>query len=317
MTGVDRTPYFTIGELARRTGLAVRTIRFYSDAGVVPPSDRSGTGYRLYDADALARLEAAVTLRELGFDLATVRRILDRKVTLTDVVRLHAQALDAQIGILRLRRAVLRAVAHRGSTLEEMELMNKLAKLSAEERNRILSDFYDETFGGLDIDPDFERRMRSVTPDLPDDPTPEQVEAWIELAKLVSDDGYRQRVREMAEAHSAIRETGEEVMPEAAKGFERVVLDRAGPAVAAGLDPAAPEAAAVLVPIVDAVRGEKPDTPELRATLADRFALGTDGRVERYWQLLGIINGWPPFPTMTPVFEWTIAALRVHPAREA
>ena len=195
--------------------------------------------------------------------------------------------------------------------------MHNLAKLSEEERNRILSDFYDETFGGLDIDPEFERRMRSVTPDLPDDPTPEQVEAWIELAELVADDGYRQRVRQMAEAHSAIREAGEEIRAEAAKGIEQVVLEHAGPAVAAGMEPAGPEAAAVLVPIVDAMRGEQPDTPELRVATAERFALGTDGRVERYWQLLGIINGWPPFPTMTPVFEWTIEAVRAHPAREA
>ena len=312
MVSVNRPPHFTIGELSRRTGVAVRTIRFYTDAGLVPHS-RSESGYRLYDTEALARLETVVTLRELGFDLATVRRLLERHDTLPDVVALHAEALDAQIGILRLRRAVLRAVAKRRSTLEEMELMNKLAKLSEEERNRILSDFYDEAFGGLDIDPDFERRMRSVTPNLPDDPTPEQVEAWIELAELVQDEGYRQRVRQMAEAHSAIRQAGEEVMPEAAKGFEQVVLEHAGAAVAAGVDPTSPEAAATLLPIVEAVRAGQPDTPELRTATAHRFALGTDRRVERYWQLLGVINGWPPFPSMTPAFEWTIEALRAHP----
>jgi hypothetical protein len=38
--------------------------------------------------------------------------------------------------------------------------------------------------------------------------------------------------------------------------------------------------------------------------------LGTDRRSERYWELLGIINGWPPFgPPKTPAFEWVIAAL--------
>lgn len=310
---MNRPEYFTIGELARRTGLTVRTVRFYSDAGVVPPSERTEAGYRLFDAGGLARLEAALTLRELGFDLETVRRILDRKVTLSDVVTLHAEALEAQIGILRLRRAVLRAVAKRRSTLEEMELMNKLSKLSEQERNRILSDFYDAIFGGLDIDPEFERRMRSVTPNLPDDPTPEQVEAWIELAELVADDGYRERVRHMAEAHSETRRAGEEVMPEAAKGMEVVILEHAGRALAGGVDPASPEAAAVLLPIVEALRGEQPDTPEWRTATADRFALGADRRVQRYWELLAIINGWPARPSMTPAFEWTIEALRAHP----
>ena len=47
---------FTIGQLADRTGLAVRTIRFWSDAGLVTPAGRSAGGYRLYDAEAQAEI---------------------------------------------------------------------------------------------------------------------------------------------------------------------------------------------------------------------------------------------------------------------
>jgi DNA-binding transcriptional MerR regulator len=54
---------YAIGDLARRTGLTVKTIRFYSDAGIVPPTDRSPAGYRLYDIDALTRLDFVRTLR--------------------------------------------------------------------------------------------------------------------------------------------------------------------------------------------------------------------------------------------------------------
>ena len=67
------TALLSIGELASRTGLPVRTIRFYSDAGVVPPADRTEAGYRLYGPDALARLGLVRTLRDLGVDLATIR----------------------------------------------------------------------------------------------------------------------------------------------------------------------------------------------------------------------------------------------------
>ena len=75
----DGTRY-SIGELARLTGLSVRTVRFYSDSGVVPPAGRTEAGYRLYDAEALARLELVRTLRELGVDLATIRRVLAREL---------------------------------------------------------------------------------------------------------------------------------------------------------------------------------------------------------------------------------------------
>jgi len=61
--------------------------------------------------------------------------------------------------------------------------------------------------------------MRSVRPQLPDDPSPEQVEAWIELAELVQEPGFRRRVREMSEAHSAVRQAGEEVEPPPGNGF--------------------------------------------------------------------------------------------------
>ncbi|MFE6747749.1 MerR family transcriptional regulator [Kitasatospora purpeofusca] len=73
---MDGDTLFTIGDLARRTGLTVKTIRFYADSGIVPPTDRSPAGYRLYDLDALARLDLVRTLRELGLELA-VGRALD------------------------------------------------------------------------------------------------------------------------------------------------------------------------------------------------------------------------------------------------
>jgi DNA-binding transcriptional MerR regulator len=52
-----------IGELSRLTGLPVRTIRFWSDEGLVPPEGRTPAGYRLYGPDALVRLGLVRTLR--------------------------------------------------------------------------------------------------------------------------------------------------------------------------------------------------------------------------------------------------------------
>ncbi len=148
------------------------------------------------------------TLRDLGVDLGTVQRVLDREIGVGDVAAAHAEALDVQIRTLRLRRAVLRAVAKRGSTPEEIELMHKLARLSDEERKRIITDFIDESFAGLDVNPDFEAKLRSALPDLPDDPEPEQVDAWVELAELVGDPDFRAAIRRMAEHQAADIEKG-------------------------------------------------------------------------------------------------------------
>jgi hypothetical protein len=78
-----------------------------------------------------------------------------REVSLPEVAAAHAEALAVQIRTLRLRRAVVTAVARRGSTPEELELMHKLAKLSADERRRLIDEFLDTVFSGLDAHPGF------------------------------------------------------------------------------------------------------------------------------------------------------------------
>jgi len=64
----------------------------------------------------------------------------------------HVAVLDAQIRTLRLRRAVLSTVARGGHSIEETLIMHKLARLSAQERQRIIDDFVDDIFAGTDPD---------------------------------------------------------------------------------------------------------------------------------------------------------------------
>jgi DNA-binding transcriptional MerR regulator len=314
---IEATALLSIGELANRTGLPVRTIRFYSDSGVVPPAGRTDAGYRLYGTDAVARLALVRTLRDLGIDLATIQRVLEREVTVADVAAAQAAALEAQIRILRVQTAVLRAVARRGSDPLEMQSMHRLARLSDDERRRIVADFLDQAFEGLDIESGVADRMRSATPELPDNPTPEQVEAWIELAELVHDDDFRRTVRRMSEQHAAAHEAGRAGATDATPGIDwdaaaALVAEKAQSACSAGLVPGSHEAAGVLDEIVPAFAGpnDDPADPAWRVQLADRLAAGTDARVERYWQLLAIINGWPPVPTTVPAWKWLIDTLR-------
>ncbi|GAB3889097.1 MerR family transcriptional regulator [Kibdelosporangium lantanae] len=297
----ERTELFSIGQLARSTGLPVRTVRFWSDLGLVP-AGRSGGNYRLYDAEAAARLELVRTLRELGVDLETVERVLRGQVTVADVAAAHVRALDTEIRLLRQRRAVLSSVARRGSSTEEMKLMHELAKLSARERQRIIDEFVDEAWAG--VEPRAEnvhiaQGMRMMPTDLPDDPTPEQVDAWLELVELVADPAFKARVREMVVA-------GAEEQPSEMKDYDPApVCEHAGAALAAGVAPGSPEGQEVLARIVDPGLSR-----ERRLALADQLAMFSDRRVERYWTLLGVINGWGRRPAVVPAFEWVIDALR-------
>ncbi|MFC9330895.1 MerR family transcriptional regulator [Kitasatospora sp. NPDC057015] len=311
---MDGDTLHTIGELAALTGLPVRTIRFWSDEGVVPPTDRTPAGYRLYDRDARARLDLVRTLRDLGVDLATVQRLLDRETTVAEVAAVHAQALDAQIRTLRLRRAVLRAVARRGSSPEELELMNTLAKLSDQERRRLVQDFVDQAFDGLDVGPEFVAKMRSTLPELPEDPTAEQADAWIELAELVQDEDFRAAVRRMAAYQARERAEGARTGTDEDGRLVATVLTRTTRAREAGVAPDSAAARPVVDDLVAAFADlfARTDGPQFRAWLLERLETGNDPRAERYWHLIAIVNGRPVPPALGPAFDWLIAGLRTR-----
>ncbi|MEU4774467.1 MerR family transcriptional regulator [Micromonospora sp. NPDC023644] len=301
---------YSIGELARRTGLTVKTIRFYSDRGIVPPTDRGPTGHRRYGADAVARLDLVRTLRELGLDLATVRRIVDREISLTEVAAVHAEALGAQIRTLRLRRAVWTAVARRGSDPEEMDLMHQLARLSEHERHLLVAEFLDAAFGGLD-DPGFPGIMRSLTPELPDDADAEQVAAWVELAELSRDQDFRASMRRVAEQHAADHANRVE-------GVRRdpvaMVRDQTEPVRRAGIDPASPQADPVVATVMSGYADlcGRPDDVDLRRRLLARLESASDPRRERYLRLLSVVNGWPAPDSLAPTLDWSVRALRAR-----
>ncbi|MGW3866625.1 MerR family transcriptional regulator [Streptomyces sp. NPDC005047] len=312
---MDGDTLYSIGELARRTGLTVKTIRFYSDRGIVAPTDRSPAGYRLYDIDAVARLDLVRTLRELGLDLPTIRGVVDRELSLPEVAAAHAEALALQIRVLRLRRAVLTAVAERGSTPEETELMHRLAQLSKDERRRLIDDFLEVVFGGLDPAPAFAGVKRSMTPELPDNPEAEQVQAWVELAEISLDQDFRAVVRGLAEEQATEQARSDTMGPR--RDIAAAVRDQAGPALTAGIDPASPQAD----PIVAAFTAHyaqllgRPDDLELRRRLATRLESVNDPRRERYLQLLAVVNGWPAPESLAPALDWSVEALRVRTPR--
>ncbi|MFI9784396.1 MerR family transcriptional regulator [Kitasatospora sp. NPDC051984] len=304
MTGDTR---YSIGELARRAGLTVKTVRFYADRGIVPPTGRTPAGHRWYGAEAVARLELVRTLRELGLGLPTIRQVVDRELSLGDVAAAHAEALDVQIRTLRLRRAVLTAVARRGATPEEMDLMHRLATLSEAERRRLVGEFLDAVFGDVGPAPEFAGVMRSLTPELPEEPNTEQVEAWVELAELVQDREFQAAVRELARHHAADRGP-------AAPRRDPVALvrDRVGPAL--GLDPASAQADSVVAAVTAQyaeLRG-RPDDAELRRQLLARLEAANDPRRERYLRLLAVINGWTPPESSAPALTWFTRALAVR-----
>jgi Hg(II)-responsive transcriptional regulator len=109
----------TIGQVARRTGVGVETVRFYERQGLLEEPAREASGYRQYPEDAVARLRFIRRAKELGFTLREIKDLLalrlDPGATRADV-RKRAEAKIADIearvrDLQRMREALLRLTA--------------------------------------------------------------------------------------------------------------------------------------------------------------------------------------------------------------
>jgi DNA-binding transcriptional MerR regulator len=107
-------PPWKVGALARRTGLSVRALHHYDELGLLSPSHRSASGYRLYTAADVVRLQQIRSLRMLGFTLEQSREFLDRPdITPDRVLQLHIAHLKEQIELQRTLCDRLERVAGR------------------------------------------------------------------------------------------------------------------------------------------------------------------------------------------------------------
>ena len=115
-----RTGLLQIGQVAERTGLSLRTIRFYEENGLVPPTERTTGGFRLYGEDAVSRLEVIKRMKPLGFSLEEMRDLLTLladiaehpvDAVLTDRLRMFHEAATARVVALREQLAVAEGFA--------------------------------------------------------------------------------------------------------------------------------------------------------------------------------------------------------------
>ncbi len=113
-----------IGDLAGRTGLTVKTLRFYEQAGVLPEAARLPSGYRDYDDSALTRLQFVKAAQAAGLTLREIRQVIVVRDNdgspcqhVADLLDAHAADLDQRIAELTALRADISRLRDRAGTL--------------------------------------------------------------------------------------------------------------------------------------------------------------------------------------------------------
>ena len=94
--------FMKIGELAKQTGLSIRTLHYYDEIGLLCPSHRTEVGYRLYSNRDIIRLQQIVSLRQLGFSLREISECLKNPdFSFQQTIDLHRARVKEQMNLSR------------------------------------------------------------------------------------------------------------------------------------------------------------------------------------------------------------------------
>lgn len=116
--------HMQIGEVAGRTGLSLRTIRYYEEMGLVVPSARSAGGFRLYTESDVARLEVIKRMKPLEFSLEEMKDLLvildaldvatptpEDRTELVTRLESYREAADARVAAVRAQLGIAEGFA--------------------------------------------------------------------------------------------------------------------------------------------------------------------------------------------------------------
>ncbi|MBB6098628.1 DNA-binding transcriptional MerR regulator [Deinobacterium chartae] len=309
---------YRIGELARISGVPVKTIRFYSDLGVLPPSEVSEGGHRLYSDLDLARLETVRSLRGVGLDLRTIARVMqshaEQPNALNEVLRLQLETLNLELRQLQRRKTLLDAALRRCDALAYLRGAQALAELSARERHAFLRARLGRIFEQVPADPDWlEAVWGKQLLELPAELSDAQFGAWLELATLLSDEDFIAAMNRIGREYwGAFRSPAHR---EAFMQVSRRLEARLRAAALAGEAPDGPAGQRLIRALLRAQArafGERATRAFARRQL-ERIARSTDPRAERFWELVAALHGWPASnESVRAAHAWQVRATEAY-----
>lgn len=126
---------YSIGEVSRRSGVNIETIRYYEREGIVPVPDRMANGRRTYDDDGLAALRFVKKCRDLGFTMHDAKVLLSLATgsgrncgEVRPIAEAHLAIVAGKLAELtRLHEALARMVAECGDPASECPILNVLS----------------------------------------------------------------------------------------------------------------------------------------------------------------------------------------------
>jgi DNA-binding transcriptional MerR regulator len=136
--------YLQIGEVAERTGVTQRTLRFYEEKGLLHPPTRMDGGFRLYSEEDVRRVKHIRRLQDLlGITLAVIKEMVEAEEMLRELKAQYRPEWDVAEKRRQLQRAIDVVTRQHGIVSEKAEQMSEM-KSQLDERLRTFARWMDE-----------------------------------------------------------------------------------------------------------------------------------------------------------------------------
>ncbi|MEV7090669.1 MerR family transcriptional regulator [Streptomyces sp. NPDC093085] len=314
----DTGGLWSIGELARRAGVTVKTVRFYSGRGLLPEAGRSSGGHRRYGRDALDRLRLIRSLRALDLPVTDVGTVLGqepgqegavREDALEEVVAGRLRLLGTRLTALRWQEAALQSLRDCPDG-ERAERLRLVGALTTPPDTTALARFWRRELPARLPSALRASIVDAVVPHPPDNPSPGDVLAFARLHALVT--GARPPVDHWRSpaGRSMCGRTDEELRPAVLFEGLREAFALAATEVRAHRAPYPGGALECFVAAHARTYGAR-DTPVFRRRLRVLLRATADPVLDRYWELSAALTG-PGEPTLGAAQEWLRAALETE-----
>ncbi|MEU4209223.1 MerR family transcriptional regulator [Streptomyces sp. NPDC026206] len=299
---------WSIGELAEHAGVTVKTVRFYSDRGLLPEAGRSTGGHRRYGPEAADRLRLIRSLRTLDVPVPDVGRVLDQEDALEDVIAGQLRELGSRMTALRWREAALRLLQE-CTPEERADRLRLVGGISTPPSTATMVRFWRRWLPARLPARLVTAILEQAVPQPPDDPTPAQVLAFARLHAFTSGPCLGTGPYQ-PEAHR----TDKGYRPAVLYDGLREAYALASADLRARRPPHQGEALDCFVSAHARARGTR-DTPAFRRRLGVQLA--ADPRIDHYWQLVAELTAspsGPAEPTAGATDDWLRTALNTRTA---
>ncbi|HEX4202646.1 MAG TPA: MerR family transcriptional regulator [Ktedonobacteraceae bacterium] len=307
--------FYTIGAVAKLTGVPIKTIRYYTDINLLPATHRTQARFRLYSTEAIWQLQLIRVLRQLAFSLEEIRAIIGGNLSVSTAIDWQLDAVAHQIHQLqRVQEVLQQAKETRHQPEQSIQTLYELGLALSEnvaERSHFVTEKLHALVEQANLPEEWRHHLLDhFTWQSPATFTTKQIAAWTEVVHILNDPAFTE---EALHLNSPTLHQSTSQMNIAEYNQQALILIQQAQSAALKGEPLESESVQTLLRNwirLIAASTQQAMTPAFLHELSVQLSTSSSERMQRFWTLMALLSGREAPPSYKEGFDLLAAGLR-------